>query len=204
MLTDRDLEILEWIDKYKAISVEQARYIFFKGSYEAARRRLSILEKDKIIKSYISRTTKQKVYYIDKKISDHDLYILDYLKELKKLNCEIVDIKLKPQYLDRLIVPDAFVKFKYSKYTFNTLLEVDFAHPTEELKLNTLYEKLAKECNRYSEFNNRSFILVNTKPVIQTVYNSKNYDSIYTDLKYTNLGNFLGLEQLSDSRNKKE
>lgn len=204
MLTDRDLEILEWIDKYKAISVEQARYIFFKGSYEAARRRLSILEKDKIIKSYISRTTKQKVYYIDKKISDHDLYILDYLKELKKLNCEIIDIKLKPQYLDGLIVPDAFVKFKYSKYTFNTLLEVDFAHPTEELKLNTLYEKLAKECNRYSEFNNRSFILVNTKPVIQTVYNSKNYDSIYTDLKYTNLGNFLGLEQISDSRNKKE
>ena len=199
MLTDRDLEILEWIDKYKAISVEQARYIFFKGSYESARRRLSILEKDKVIKSYISRSTKQKVYYIDKKISDHDLYILDYIKELKKLNCEIIDIKLKPLYLKGLIIPDAFVRFKFSKYTFNTLLEVDFAHATEELKLNTLYEKLAKECEQYQEFKNRSFILVNTKPVVKTSYNSKNYDSIYTDLKYTKLGDFLGLEQLLDS-----
>lgn len=199
MLTDRDLEILQWIDKYKAISVEQARYIFFNGSYEAARRRLSVLEKDKIIKSYISRATKQKVYYNEKKISDHDLYILDYLKELKILNCEIIDIKLKPQYLSGAIIPDAFVKFKFSKYVFNTLLEVDFAHATEELKFNTLYEKLAKECSQYPEFNNRSFILINTKPIVQISYNSKNYDSIYTDLKYTNLGNFLGLEQLLDS-----
>lgn len=202
MLTDRDLEILEWIDKYKAITVEQARYIFFKGSYEAARRRLAILEKDKIIKSYISRTTKQKVYYIDKKISDHDLYILDYIKELKKLNCEILDIKLKPLYLNGLMIPDAFVRFKFSKYTFNTLLEVDFTHATEELKLNTMYEKLAKECNHYPEFKNRSFILINTKPVVKIKYNSKNFDSIYTDLKYTNLGNFLGLEQLLSDGNK--
>ena len=53
MLTNRDLETLEWINKYKAITVEQARYIFFNGLYEPARRRLAILEKDKILKSYI-------------------------------------------------------------------------------------------------------------------------------------------------------
>ena len=199
MLTNRDLEILEWIDKYKVISVEQARYIFFRGSYEAARRRLSILEKDKMIKSYTSRATKQKVYYIDKKISDHDLYILDYLKELKKAGCNIVDIKIKPQYLNGVMIADAFVKFKFYKYTFNTILEVDFQHPTEEIKINTLYEKLAKEIDNYKEFNGRSFILVVAKPLIQNIYNSKNYDSIYTDLKYTNLANFLGLEQLLDS-----
>ena len=67
------------------------------------------------------------------------------------------------------------------------------------MKLNTLYEKLAKECEQYPEFKNRSFILINIKPVVKTSYNSKNYDSIYTDLKYTKLGDFLGLEQLLDS-----
>ena len=153
MLTDRDLEILNWINKYRAISIEQCQWIFFNGSYESARRRLSILEKDKVIKSYISRATKQKVYYIDKKISDHDLYILDYIKELKKNGCNLVEIKIKPQYLKGIMIADAFVKFKFSKYTFNTILEVDFQHPTEELKLNTLYEKLAEEISEYSEFN---------------------------------------------------
>lgn len=196
MLTDRDLEILSWIDKYRAISIEQCQYIFFKGSYEAARRRLSILEKDKIIKSYISKSTKQKVYYNNKKISDHDLYILDYIKELKKNNCEIIDIRIKPQYLNKLIIPDAFVKFKFKKYMFNTLLEVDYSHSTEELKLNTLYEKLAKECDKYSEFNHNSFILINTKPIVQNIYNSLNFDTIYTDLKYNKLRDFLGLDQL--------
>ena len=199
MLTNRDLEILDWINKYKAISIEQCQILFFKGSYEAARRRLSILEKDKMIKSYISRASKQKVYYIDKKISDHDLYILDYLKELKKAGCNIVDIKIKPQYLNGVMIADAFVKFKFYKYTFNTILEVDFQHPTEEIKINTLYEKLAKEIDNYEEFNGRSFILVVAKPLVQNIYNSKNFDTVYTDLKFTNLANFLGLNELIDT-----
>lgn len=198
MLTDRDLEILNWINKYRAISIEQCQWIFFNGSYESARRRLSILEKDKVIKSYISRATKQKVYYIDKKISDHDLYILDYIKELKKNGCNLVEIKIKPQYLKGIMIADAFVKFKFFKYTFNTILEVDFQHPTEELKLNTLYEKLAEEISEYSEFNGRSFILIMVKPLIQNVYNSKNFDSIYTDLKFSNLADFLGLKELAN------
>ena len=198
MLTDRDLEILNWINKYRAISIEQCQWIFFNGSYESARRRLSILEKDKVIKSYISRATQQKVYYIDKKISDHDLYILDYIKELKKNGCNLVEIKIKPQYLKGIMIADAFVKFKFFKYTFNTILEVDFQHPTEELKLNTLYEKLAEEISEYSEFNGRSFILIMVKPLIQNVYNSKNFDSIYTDLKFSNLADFLGLKELAN------
>lgn len=199
MLTNRDLEILEWIDKYKTITVEQARYIFFKGSYESARRRLSILEKDKILKSYISKSTKQKVYYSEKKISDHDLYCLDYIKELKKYNCKIIEIKNKPHYLNNLIIPDMYVKFKFNGYVFNTLLEVDFTHATEEKKLNLLYEKLARESSDYEDFNGKSFILIVAKPIIQTKYRAKNYTSIYTDLKFSTLYNLLGLEDFQDT-----
>ena len=196
MLTERDLKILDWIDKYKAITIEQCRYLFFDGSYEAARRRLSILEKDNTIKSYIAKSTKQKAYYIQKKISDHDLYILDYIKVLKSLGCEIVDIKMKPRYLNNLIIPDCFVKFKFHRYTFNTLLEVDYTHFTEQDKLNVLYEKLAKDTSEYEEFNDRSFILVIAKPMVTTRYNSRNFDVIYTDLSYKNLFNLLGLGEL--------
>lgn len=194
MLMERDLKILDWIDNYKAITIEQAQHLFFNGSYEAARRRLSTLENDKTIKSYTAKATKQKVFYVDKKISDHDIYILDYIKALKSCGCEIVNIKIKPRYLNDLMIADAFVKFKFNKYTFNTLLEVDYTHFTELDKLNVLYEKLAKDTSRYEEFNNRDFILVIAKPTTTTRYNSKNYDVIYTDLKYKNLYNYLGLE----------
>lgn len=196
MLTNRDFEILDWIKEYKAITIEQCQFLFFNGSYEAARRRLALFEKEYNVKSYISRTTKQKVYYLDKKISEHDVYILDYLKELKKAGCELLDIKIKPKYLKNLIIPDAFVKFKYNKYIFNTLLEVDYMHPTEELKLNTLYEKLAKETTDYKEFNNNSFILVIASEKAKLRYSSKNYDSIYTDLKYNKLIDLLGIPKL--------
>lgn len=196
MLTDRDLNILNWIDNYRAITIEQAQFIFFKGSYEAARKRLGILEHDKIIKSYTSKATRQKVYYNENKISDHDLYCMDYIKELYKLNCTIIDIKIKPRYLNNLIIPDAFVKFKYKGYIFNTLLEVDFTHNTEEDKLNVMYEKLAKDTSEYAEFNNKSFILVIAKVKIQNRYSSKNYDTIYTDLKYSKLKELLELDKI--------
>lgn len=204
MLTNRDFEILDWIKKYKAITIEQCQFLFFNGSYEAARRRLSILEKDYNIKSYISRASKQKVYYLEKKISDHDIYILDYLKELKKADCKFIDIKIKPRYLRDLLIPDAFVKFKFNKYTFNTLLEVDYMHPTEELKLNTLYEKLARESSDYEEFNNNSFVLVVSSEKATIRYNSKNYDSVYTDLKYNKLIDLLGIGELIDSKKLKD
>lgn len=193
MLTDRDMNILDWLDKYKAITIEQAQYMFFNESYEAARRRLSLLEEYKILKSYISKATKKKIYYIEKKISDHDLYCLDYIKELKKLGCEIITIIPHPHY--KLIIPDFFVKFKLNKYIFNTLLEVDFTHNTPIDKLNILYEKLAKETDNYSEFNNQSFILILAKTRIQLMYSAKNFTAIYTDLKYSNLNNLLGLDE---------
>ena len=77
-------------------------------------------------------------------------------------------------------------------------------HPTEELKLNTLYEKLARESSDYEEFNNNSFVLVVSSEKATIRYNSKNYDSVYTDLKYNKLIDLLGIGELIDSKKLKD
>ena len=53
MLTERDRKILNFIENYKSISINQTANIFFNTSYEGARRRLKQLEEMKYIKSYI-------------------------------------------------------------------------------------------------------------------------------------------------------
>ena len=53
MLTKRDRDILLWIENFNVITIEQARVIFFDGSYDNARRRLRVLEQQGILNSYI-------------------------------------------------------------------------------------------------------------------------------------------------------
>lgn len=94
MITDRDKEVLRWIENYKAITLRQATELFFKGNYKGASRRMGQLEDMEILKSYTSKSKSEKVYYQDKKVNDHRLYIYDYFKELKRLGCELFDMHL--------------------------------------------------------------------------------------------------------------
>lgn len=191
MITDRDKEVIKWIEEYKAITLRQATEIFFNGNYKGASRRMAQLEDMRILKSYISKAKKEKVYYEDKKVSDHRLYIYDYLKELKRLGCNLIDIKIEPEYLNGLIRPDAYVLFRYEDYKYLTLLEVDYTHYTDNIKMNTLYEKLYSERENYKEFFGTFPMIVISRPTKGIRYNSNNFEVIYTDLSYTNLEQFL-------------
>lgn len=191
MITDRDKEILRWIEDYKAITLRQATELFFKGNYKGASRRMAQLEDMDILKSYTSKIKKEKVYYQEKKVNDHRLYIYDYLKELKRLGCELLDIKIEPSFLNGNIRPDAYVIFKYDRYKYLTLLEVDYTHYTDNIKLNTLYEKLYKERDSYKEFLGTFPIVVIARPTKGIRYNSSNFEIVYTDLIYSNLNNLL-------------
>lgn len=191
MIKDRDREVLKWIEDYKAITLRQATELFFGGNYKGASRRLGQLEDMELLKSYTSKATKEKVYYQNKKVNDHRLYIYDYLKELKKLGCKLLDMNIEPQYLNGNIRPDAFVLFKYGKYKYLTLLEVDYTHYTDNIKMNTLYEKLYTERSSYEEFLGIFPIIIIARPTEGIRYNSANFDVIYTDLSYSNLNKFL-------------
>lgn len=186
MLTSRDKEILKFIEEYKSITIRQAKYLFFKKSYEGARRRLAELERFGLLKSSISKARSEKVFYVEKMLSDHDLYKIDYVANLKRNGFEIIEFNHKPSYFKNTLRPDAFVICKKNGYRYITFLEVDYTHYTDNTKLNTIYEKLAKE-----EFRDTGFILVVARPTKGIRYSPTSYDIVFTDLEFSNLSTYI-------------
>ncbi|WP_265976222.1 hypothetical protein, partial [Brucella intermedia] len=117
--------------------------------------------------------------------------IYDYLKELKIIGCDLIDIKIEPEYLKGLIRPDAYVLFRHEDYKYIALLEVDYTHYTDNIKMNTLYEKLYSERENYKEFFGTFPIVVIARSTKGIRYNSGNFEVIYTDLSYSNLEGLL-------------
>lgn len=186
MLTSRDKEILRFIEEHKSLTIRQAQYLFFNGTYEGARRRLAELEKFGLLKSIISKGRSEKVYFSEKMLSDHDLYKMDYVVSLKKMGFEILKFNTKPSYFNNQLKPDAFVICKKEGYRYITFLEVDYTHYTNNVKLNALYEKLAKE-----EFKDTGFILVIARPTQGIRYSPENYDIVFTNLEFSNLSTYI-------------
>ncbi len=191
MLTERDRQVLKWIEDYKAISVTQATELLFNGTYESCRRRLKQLEDMELLKSYISKFSREKIYYQEKKLKDHELLVYDFLKVVKKKGGEIRQIKLQPQYLKGLIRPDAYIEFTLENNLYFIILEVDYTHYTSNIKMQ-LYEKLYREGTLQKQCYGTFPIVIISRPTLNDIrYNSSNFDVIYTDLNYNNLHSFL-------------
>lgn len=190
MLTQRDRKVLTWIQDYKAISVAQCTELFFNGNYEGCRRRLKQLEDMELLKSYITKYSKEKVYYHDKKMSEHDLNVYNFLKVIKKNNGDIIEIQNQPQFLDGAIRPDAFIIFSYNKMVFFILLEVDLTHYTSNSKMQK-YEEFYKTGELQDKCCGTFPIVVIARPTNGIRYNSANFNVVYLDLFYSNILNLL-------------
>lgn len=191
MLTNRDREVLRWLEDYKAITVCQATQMFFKGCYEGCRRRLKELEEYGVLKSYKTRLTDEKVYYIEDKLSDHDILRYNFLKEIKRLGGNILNLDTKPSYLKDKIRPDAYVEFEYQGEVYFILLEVDLTHYTSPLKMKK-YEELYKSGELQSKcYGTFPIIIISRATKNDVRYNSRNFKVIYTDFGYKTLSRFL-------------
>ena len=191
MLTNRDKEILQWIHEYDVLTINQAKYLFFNGAYDNARRRLRTLEQQEILNSYICKDSKEKVYYTNKKRNQHDIYVIDCIVKLISLGCNILEVKLKPSYLNGELVPDAFIKFGLGDDLYLVFLEVDYRYATELLKFKSLYERLYKEKSEHEEFLNTFPIVIVSSFKTTVRYMSSNFYCLYTDLEFSNLKELL-------------
>lgn len=187
MLTKRDKEILLWIQEYDILTINQAKNLFFNGIYDNARRRLRVLEQQEILNSYMCKDSKEKVYYTNKKRTQHDIYIVDFIAKLISLGCNILDFRLKPHYLNGDLIPDAFIKFSRGDDLYLAFLEVDYKHATELLKFKSLYERLYRERNEHEEFLNTFPIVVVSNFKTTVRYISSNFYCLYTDFQFSNL-----------------
>lgn len=142
IITDRDKDILKFIENYGAISIKQCNKLFIKSETNC-KKRLKQLEEAGKLKSYTIGGTRQKGYYMNKPKTLHDLYVIDIYARLIELGATILTFKQTP-YLkidNKSIVPDAYVSYKLKGKKKNLYIEIDYTHFTGQEKIN-LYEKL--------------------------------------------------------------
>ncbi|WMJ81990.1 hypothetical protein RBU49_07000 [Clostridium sp. MB40-C1] len=134
MITSRDRKIINFIDKYGFLTIDQAAKLFFgnfKTQYDIARRRLKkILENGGYIRVFKNTETNQMIYAPEdsklRKVSKHDLLVMDYVADIKTLGAELEKIEFEKDF-DGAIA-DAFIIFKLGDYRYYHILEVQLRH----------------------------------------------------------------------------
>lgn len=154
MITDRDREIINFIYDIGFITIEQCGKIFYsdsKVSYDLARRRLKkIAEGSDYIKRFTNGETKQVIYIPKesrlKKLSKHDILVVDYLAELKSLGANIERIEIEKDFNG--VIPDALISFIFNGYRYYQILEVELRHDYVDInRFILIIDKILQETN---------------------------------------------------------
>lgn len=134
MITERDKDIINFIESMGFSSIKNIADMFFTNNryrYDSARKRLKILsEKNGYIKCFQNSDTKELIYVPTesklKRVSLHNIKVLDYLCNLKLLGCNVEHVELEPVF--ESIKPDAYICFEFNSYKYYQLLEVQMRH----------------------------------------------------------------------------
>lgn len=94
-LTDRDIQIIEFLKNNKCADTQTISNIFFDGSLRSCQHRLKKLCDNGDLKSFRENILSQNIYYVKKKPSSykHALKVTQFIAELHKLGIEILKIK---------------------------------------------------------------------------------------------------------------
>lgn len=135
-LQARDTEIIQYLDEFKGATITQIGTLFFKGSYEATKKRLNKLEKEKLIKGTLHSILGKKVYYINKLPSFHRL-IANEIRIMLQQHVQILDFKFEAK-IDTYKT-DALAVYKNNKVHI-LILEIDIFNRTKDEKLKQMRE----------------------------------------------------------------
>ena len=154
MITDRDRDIINFIYDIGFLTIEQAGKLFFTDSkvpYDLARNRLKKLVKQELYIKAIRNTETKQLLYVPKesklkRVSKHDLLVLDYLAELKVLGCEVEAVEVEKDFGG--IIPDAYIRFVFNGYRYHQLLEIELRHDYVDInRFNKVKDKILQETN---------------------------------------------------------
>lgn len=141
-LTSRDRNIYNFIEAYESITIDQCSKIFMtdkKRRYEIACRRLNRLLELDYIKVGTIKYSHQNVYYIDKKLSYHDLMVIQYCAEIMALGATEIRLERNKNWNSDFI-SDGFVYFKINGKSYISIIEVCLSNRKVHLdKYDDLY-----------------------------------------------------------------
>ncbi|MDO6355253.1 hypothetical protein Q3V94_09295 [Caloramator sp. CAR-1] len=142
MITEKDLQILEFVWQYGSITINQAYQMFFSNAAfgrDMARKRLKKLNDIGLLNKTIlaQGLTNELIYYKERPVSPHKLILLNLYAALKFYGAKINEFKM--EYKVGNVRPDAFISFDYKDYTIIAFVEVVLTHQVnykayEELK----------------------------------------------------------------------
>ena len=150
MITDRDREIINFIDKIGFSTINHISDLFFNGnnfSYDLARRRLKkIRDNGNYLRSvYCSEINKLIYIPINSKktsVKIHDIKLVDYLIKLKKLGCVLKEFEMFPKFNN--VIPDMFVRFEFDGYEYYQIVEIQLRH--DNVDVNRLSKEETIRC----------------------------------------------------------
>lgn len=141
-ITDRDKKVLRFVEQYGSITISQARRMFYstqKYGYDIARKRLKKLVDYNKLKMVRDMTGNENVYYMDRKLSYHDLLVLDYYAELIYNGADIVYFKQMKPWMGGRCISDAYCCYVIGSKMFFNIVEVVRTHGIDKDKYLELY-----------------------------------------------------------------
>lgn len=195
ILTKRDKEILKFIESYGSITINQCSKIFFghcKQNYYQTRKRLKLLADNGYLKRYRKDMRTETVYYQEKKLSFHDLKVLDVYAYVKSVGADITFFKQEYSITlkDKEYRADGFLECLKDNYFFPIIIESDISHLTGEKKLMDIYNSGYFQ-DKYKDMEDDIFpTVVIVRPVIPSIDVSHlPYSVLYADYCMYQLSN---------------
>lgn len=187
ILTKRDKGILKFIEEFGSITINQCSKIFFKDckrNYYQARRRLKLLSDSGYLKRFRKDMRSESVYYLEKRLSVHDLKVLDVYAEFINLGTKIKCFK--QEYViptgEKNYRADAVIEFDYKGYWNTILIEVDYTHFTSQKKLIDIYNSNYFQ-EKYKKYDDDIFpTVIILRPFLSNnLFKSELFSIVYMD-----------------------
>lgn len=134
---------MQFVEEYGSITISQCYKMFYnnaKYGYDIARRRLNKLVAYGKLKVTRDNMLGQNVYYVNRKLSSHDLIVLDFYAELVRTGANIVLFKQRYPWMGGKLVSDAFVCYVFNGNLYFNIVEVVKTHSVDVDKYLELYK----------------------------------------------------------------
>lgn len=188
----RDREILKFIETYGSITINQTAKIFYKGhkfAYDEARRRLKKIAEVSKLKKITNKVTREFIYYMDKPVSPHNLFVLDFYSELINQGCEDIKFEKSKKWSIKEPICDGYFEFSFNDITYFMILEVDLTHNCNLKKYEFLYDTGELQEIYSQEYGNKDIfptVVVMKQYIPTSPYYSNKFNVVYIDYKLTN------------------
>lgn len=146
-ITDRDKQILKFIENYGSITINQAANMFFcnyKYAYDQAKRRLRIMYQNRIVKRFKADIHAEVQYYFNQPQKPHRAKLLDVYTNLNSIgNVTSFKKELRIECQNKIRKIDGFLELEIETdeevAMYPILIEIDYTHNTSLNKLKEIY-----------------------------------------------------------------